>query len=116
MPVELAGQPGCHFHRNRAAQSDPKVGKAHRFAARLLEPSREQYLVWQRARTYIRKRIENKAGIKERKSIYLSQCDDRKSAEQNTRDHQTTQSEAVNNPSGGKTKERQHKRLAECTA
>jgi hypothetical protein len=100
----------------RAADSNPEVGEAHRLAAILVEPSREQHLVRQRATADIAQRVQQVADVKEpqrRNGAETHQC---AAGHHDAGQHESPRPEPIDDPAGAEAEHWPHEQLAQGVA
>src|SRR5215475_12183835 len=83
-----------------AAEANAQIGEAHRLAARLVEPAREQDLHGQRAAADVAECVEKVEKIEEAEGRDASEANERNACHQDSCHHDAPWAEAVDDPSG----------------
>ena len=109
-------QPRRQHQDQVAADADAEIGEAHRLAARLVEPARQQHLVGQRPAAHIAERVEQVEQIEHPERRHVRQADQRDAGHHDARHHQPPRPEAIDDPAGHEPEQRADEELAERVA
>ena len=96
----------------RPADADAEVGDAHRLAAALVEPARQQHLVRQRPAEHIAERVEGVEEIERAEAGHIRQADERAAGHHDAAEHQPARAEPVHEPTGEKPERQRDEDLA----
>src|SRR5579864_212845 len=99
-----------------AAASYSQVGDSHRFAARFIEPARQQNLIRQWAAAYVAERIQKVKDIEHSQTGDDAEPCQRASSQQYPNHHQSPRTKSIHNPPGKVSKHRPHNQLTEGVA
>ena len=115
-PAERADQPRRQLQDQIAADADAEIREAHRPAARLVEPPREQHLVGQRAAADVAERVEDVEQVEHPQRGHVRQADQRAARHDDARHHHAPRTEAIDDPAGGEPEQRPDQQLADGIA
>src|SRR5262249_17447937 len=96
-----------------AARADSEIGKSHRLASGLAEPSGEQHLTRKRPSADVPERVEEVEKIESCERGRGSQTDERSACHRNAGQHQPPDAPAIDDHPGEKAKDRANHDLAE---
>ena len=96
----------------RAADADAEIGDAHRLAAALVEPARQQHLVRQRPAEHVPERVEGVEEVERAEAGHIRQADERAAGHHDAAEHQPARAEPIDEPAGEKPERQRDEDLA----